>query len=409
MGLLSRYSGGSLSRRRDGNRVKILHVIESLGFAGGAERRLVNDVTRLRDRFSQLVVHLFRDDALAGGLRQRQVPTIGLDLRNLTDGRAITRLSAVVRRFRPDVIHTQLFGADIYGRIVGRCMGIPVVSTAQASVYDNPEAFHRSAKRRLLDRWTARFGVRRMVAVSAFVGQSLVRDLGLPPQRIEVIPNSVDPEPFERVDAEAVQHLRRQLEIPTEAPVIVTTGKLLPPKGHALGLAAIRLLRQRVPEVRWLVAGEGPCRLELEERVRQWGLQDHVRLLGVRQDIPELLALGRLFVFPSTSAEGLPMALLEAMAAGRACIGFDAGPVPEVIAHGQSGLVVEPRSPEALASAMQTLLADPERCQAMGQAGRARVYERFHADQAANRLAALYLSMVSPCRPYGSTDSRHDA
>jgi len=376
--------------------MRILHVIESLGLGGGAERRLLNDVTRLNEGFCHRVVHLFNDDALADVLHAHHVPTVGLGLRKLGDGSALSKLSAVAREFRPNLIHTQLFGADVYGRLVGAWMRIPVVSTAQASVYENPEPFHRSMKRKLLDRWTARFGVRRMIAVSEFVRRSLVRDLGVPPERIEVIPNSVDPEPFARVAPEAVRELRQRLELPAEAVVIVTIGKLLPPKGHRIALDAIRMVSRDIPQLCWLVIGDGQCRPELEECVKRFGLKAHVRFLGIRRDIPELLAIGRLFLFPSTSAEGLPMALLEAMAAGCACIGFRAGPVPEVIAHGRSGLVVEPGSPKALAEAIRELVSgDPARLQRMGQEGRQRVDEHFHADRAAARLGVLYMSVTN--------------
>ena len=282
----------------------------------------------------------------------------------------------------------------MYGRLVGTWMGVRVVSTVQSSVYEDPEPFHSSRKRKWLDRLTAARCVTQMIAVSEFVKQSVIRDLGVPEGRVQVIPNSVEPDPFERVDADQVQRLRGQLGCSPATRVVITVGKLIPPKGHRLGLEAIHILSGSVPEFCWLVVGDGPCRADLERLAEQWGLSSRVRFLGVRRDIPELLAASDLFLFPSTSAEGLPVALLEAMAAGKACVGFRLDPVPEVIEHGRTGLVVEPRSPEALAEAMRAVLEDPVRCQAMGEAGRRRVYERFHADQSAQRLGALYHSIL---------------
>ena len=300
----------------------------------------------------------------------------------------------LIRDVQPDVLHTQLFGADMYGRLVGAWMRIPVVSTVQSSVYENPEPFHHSLKRKWLDRAMATRCVTRMIAVSEFVKRSIVSDLGVPEERVQVIPNSVEPDPFEQVDADRVRGLRGQLGCSPATSVVVSVGKLIPPKGHRLGLEAIHILSGSVPELCWLMVGDGPCRADLEHLVQQWGLSSRVRFLGVRRDIPELLAASDLFLFPSTSAEGLPVALLEAMAAGKACVGFRIGPVPEVIEHGRTGLVVEPRSPEALAEAMRAVLEDPVRCQAMGEAGRRRVYERFHADQSAQCLGALYHSIL---------------
>ncbi len=369
--------------------MRVLHLIESLGL-GGAERRLLNDATRLHGQFEQTVVYLFTDETLAGSLRVRGIPTIGLNLRGLADARAFARIRRLIHDLRPDLIHTQLFGADCYGRVVGRCLGIPVISTIQSSWYDDPEPFHFSLKRRWLDRLTVRIYSQQVIAVSEFVKQTIQRHLRLPLSRIHVIPNAVDPQPYEQVDMQRVAALRQTLEIPPDVHVLMTVGKLQPPKGHRYGLEAMARRRGRSPRWYWILVGDGVGRPDIEREVERLGLQDSVRFLGIRQDIPELLALSDLFVFPSTSAEGLPFALLEAMAAGKACVGFRMGPTPEVIDDGVTGLLAEPRSAASLAEAIETLLADPHRREQMGRAGRQRVHEHFHADEAARQLGELY-------------------
>ena len=321
--------------------------------------------------------------------QQNQVETVCLRLKGLMDPRAFPRLWRVVKRIRPDIIHTQLFGADCYGRLIGRWMGIPVVSTIQSSVYESPDPYLYSSKQEWVDRWITRRCVQKFVAVSGFVKGSLQKRFRIPDSRIVVIPNAVDPSPFEKVASHEVDRLRVTLEIPKESKILITVGKLNPPKGHRFVLKALRLLKGQIPDWYWLIIGDGVSRSSLEKETQESGLRENVRFLGVRRDVPELLALSDLFVFPSVS-EGLPFVLLEAMAAGKPCVAFRMGPMPEVVEEGSTGLLAEPLSAESLAHNIKSLLDDPARSAAMGAAGRDRVQNYFHADQMAERLGELY-------------------
>lgn len=368
--------------------MRILHLIDSLGI-GGAERRLLNDVVRLNHDCCHTVAHLFSDTSMADLFLKNGIPVIGLGLRGLLDVHAMPRLRHLIRQIRPDVVHTQLFGADCYGRLVARAMGIPVMSTIQGSAYESPDPYLRSRKREWIDRLTARTCVAHFVAVSDFVKRSMVRRFRIPEQRVSVIPNAIDPQRFETVGSERVRRLKEELCLPEGSKILITIGRLDPPKGHRFVLQALTLLQGSLSKLSWLVVGDGCRRQQLIRRTEALGLQRHVRFLGVRRDIPELLALSDLFIFPSVS-EGLPLVLLEAMAAGKPCVAFRLGPMPEVIADGVTGLLTEPGSAQALAQAIATLVQDPARCEALGQAGRARVHEHFHADEAARRLGELY-------------------
>ena len=371
--------------------IRVLHVIESLGL-GGAERRLFNDVSRLNHDFSHTVVHLFADNALADQFHRRQIQTIGLGLKRMADPKAVPALWRAVKQNRPNLIHTQLFAADCYGRLVGRMLGIPVVSTVQSSVYESPDPYLRSAKHEWADRWTARTCVTRLVAVSEFVRESLKNRFHLDGSRIQVIPNGIDPVPFEKGRPDSARALRHSLGISPDAKVLITVGKLNPPKGHRFVLEALESVRNRFPDLVWLIVGDGISRLELEQTARKRGLTRNVRFLGVREDVPDLLALSDLFVFPSLS-EGLPFVLLEAMAAGKPCIGFRIGPMPEVIEDRVTGLLSEPASSAGIAQAVISLLQNPDPGRRMGEQGRERVRRLFHADRSARQLENLYRSV----------------
>lgn len=368
--------------------MRILHLIEGLGW-GGAERRLFNDVVRLNGRFSHTVAHLTGNGGMGELFDRHGIERIDLRARGWTDPRAVWRVRNLIRRIRPDLIHTQLFGADLHGRIAGRLERVPVLSTVQSSIYECSDPFFRSPARERLDRWTARRWTRHLVAVSEFVKESLVKRFDLSPERVTVIPNAVDPAPYQAATGEERAAIRRALETPADGPVFITVGRLDPPKGHRFALEALSRLKPSLGRWTWWVVGDGVSRPALERKVWQMGLESQVRFLGIRQDVPRLLAAGDLFLFPSVS-EGLPVALLEGMAAGKPCVAFRTGPMPEVVEDGKTGLLAEPGSADAFGRAITVLLEDTALRERMGHAGQERVARHFHADGTARRLGVFY-------------------
>ncbi|PIQ82341.1 MAG: hypothetical protein COV76_04240, partial [Candidatus Omnitrophica bacterium CG11_big_fil_rev_8_21_14_0_20_64_10] len=318
--------------------MRILHLIEGLGGLGGAERRLINDITRLNGKFTHAVGYLYSDDHFAPLLRERGIPVTGLGLSGPADPRTPFRLSGLIRRVRPDLIHTQLFGADFAGRLMGGWMSIPVCSTVQSSVYDSPEPFLVSRKQRWVDGWTARHCVRRLVAVSRFVRTSLIRHLGVPEAKITVIPNAIDPEPYGTDRTAQAAALRAAHSIPDRELLFLTVGKLNPAKGHRHLIEAFARYLSRGREGVLAIIGEGPCREALKRQAQAAGVADRIRWLGARSDVPDWMAACDLFLFPSVS-EGLPFVLLEAMASAKPCVAFSIGPMGEVVESGTTGLL----------------------------------------------------------------------
>lgn len=370
--------------------IRVVHVIESLGL-GGAERRLVSDLRWLdRRRYEHRVIYLRPEEALRPEVEALGVPSESLGMRSLRQWpRGVFGLARRLRRWRPHLVHTQVFGADVYGRLAATLAHVPsVVSTVQTLPYDPALTRFYSRKRLAADRLTARLCTDHFVAVSEAVREGLVRAFGVDPGRVRVIGNGVDAERFApRPDVR--QALRRQLGVPLGAFVILHVGRLIPEKDQATLWRAAVLLGGRLPEACVLAAGDGPERAGLESLRQRLGLNRCVRLLGVRSDIEALYQAADVFVLPSLR-EGMPTALLEAMASGIPVVASDIAPHRELVEQGVTGWLVPPQAPEALAEALAAVARQPEAARRVAAQARGRVVPEWSSQTLAGRLQQMY-------------------
>jgi glycosyltransferase involved in cell wall biosynthesis len=365
----------------------VLHVIDSFG-VGGAQQRLFHDLGHFNGALRHQACALFDlDSGMGGALERRGIVVHRLGLRGLADLPAgVYRLTQLIRQ-DPSIrlLHTQLFCADAVGRMAARLCGVPVVSTAQSAIYE-PDSGLDSPWRRWLDRRTGS-GVARFVAVSGFVKQSLHRRLGIAPEKVTVIPNSVDlglaaPDPARR------QAMRARLRLEPSAFVWATVGRPNPQKGYGFLLEAMTRVLVQQPQTQLLMIGDGPQRPQLSRAAEAMGLSEAVQFLGEQRDVIGWLDAADGFVFPSLS-EGLPLALLEAMAMGKPCVASRIAPHEEIITDWGSGLLVAPRDAGPLAGAMLRVQQQPELARSLGEHARARARD-FDAASCARRLEALY-------------------
>jgi glycosyltransferase involved in cell wall biosynthesis len=229
-------------------------------------------------------------------------------------------------------------------------------------------------------------GVDRFLVVSRHSARRLEAMLRWPRRKMDVIHNAVDSAAFAR---RPDPDLRRGLA--GEQPLVLVVARLAPQKGHRHLLAAAA----EVPDAVFALAGDGPERPALEELADRLGVRNRIRFLGERSDVADLLAACDLFVLPSLF-EGLPISLLEAMAAERPVIATAIGGTDEVVIDGQSGLLVPPGEPAAMASAIRRLLEDPALRARLAAAGRARVTSEFSAPQMVRRVTELYELFSEP-------------
>jgi glycosyltransferase involved in cell wall biosynthesis len=305
-----------------GRPLRVLHVVESLGF-GGAEQNLLSILRCLpADRFEHHLAWLYQDERLLEAFAPLVSAVVRLDGAGpLGLVRATARLTAWLRRHPVDVVHTQLVRAQLVGRTAAVLAGrLPVVTTWQNVFYDDQALSDFRDSRllrgvvRLLDRTTGRVD-RHFIAVSEHVAAQQARSLGVDRSRVSVIFNSVAPERYQAVPPAELAGVRRELGLTAQQRVLLAVGRLVEQKAHRDLIDCMPAVLARHPEAVLVVAGAGPLRDSLWQRVEELGLSGQVRLLGARRDVSALYQMAELFVFPSRY-EGLSVALVEALANG---------------------------------------------------------------------------------------------
>ncbi len=242
-------------------------------------------------------------------------------------------------------------------------------------------------------RWTYRIFLHSVVTLSPSMRREILAvGAGIPGDRVVSIPYGVVPGDYE-VPTAAAAAARDSLGAAPGDLLVLSAGRLHGQKRFDLLLEAFAGIRERVPTARLAVVGTGSLREDLAARARALGLADRALFAGFRADMPAVHAAADLFVL-SSDDEGLPMVVLEAMAAGRAVVATDVGSVRDLVEDGATGLVVPRRDPGALGSAVERLLADGARRRAMGEAGRARVRERFPLRRCVEETEAFLLRVA---------------
>jgi glycosyltransferase involved in cell wall biosynthesis len=380
--------------------LKILFVIDSLG-TGGAELNLAEKLPHLRYLGVVIVVVSLRhrqegvQAALQGqGFDVRILPVSGLIGR-------IVALRQIIRTEQPDLIQTVLFHADIAGRLAAIGTSAKVISRLVNTDYDlvrlqDPSInIIRFQLARLIDGWTARHLTHHIYANSNAVKTAAMSDLGIPGEKITVIKEGRDAARLGKPSMQRRNQARSRLGLEEDQKVLVTIGRQDFQKGQRYLLEAMAMLVSKHPNLVLLVAGRsGDVSGELESLRHRLGLQNLVQFLGHREDVPEILAAADLFVFPSFY-EGLPGAVIEAMALGLPIVASDIQPVRETVEVGQNAILVKPASPVELASAIEDILKDRQTAHAFGARSREIYEKRFTLEESMGRLMEFYRQVVS--------------
>jgi len=365
---------------------KLMLLAIGLG-VGGTETHILELASRIdRSRFDVIVCTLKSGGTVAEELRARGVRLVSLGGTGKLDARVLIRLLQVIRTERPDVIQAFLFWANVAARVCGRILrAFPIIS----SYHD--EIVTESWGVRLIDRLTLKW-TSSIVCCSEAVHRSVLSYIGNTGGRCTVIPFGVDVGRFKNHAAAT----RQELGLQESGMVIGTVCRLIEPKkGLSVLIQAMKELEQRKgePPCQLLIVGDGPARDELESLRDRLGLSAHVVFAGTRRDIPRVLHALDAFVLPSLY-EGFGIAILEAMAAGKAVIATKVGGIPEFVVPSETGFLVEPGNVQALAEAIQYLLDDAERATQMGARGRARAQGEFGISGVVRQHEQLYESCL---------------
>jgi glycosyltransferase involved in cell wall biosynthesis len=362
--------------------VRVLHFVTG-GFSGGATQvaiALVN-AARLGTRMTPMLV--LRRKRHTPVHRIEELQRDGVPLRLVAGWSHFATILALVRicrEFKPDILVAHGFSEHLWGRYAGLLAGVPHL------VHVEHNTRERYGRWRLMQsRWLAK-RTDCIVGCSEGVRQALLAQ-GLPEQRLLTIPNGIRTEPFARSD---------EFPLPGRAPGIVMVARLSKQKDHETLLRALALLAGRGLRPRLHLAGGGKAsfRKKLQLLAESLGIDAQVSFLGVIRDVPELLMRNQVAVL-STHYEGMPLALIEGMAAGCAVIGTDVPGVREVIADGVDGKLVRESDPVAMAGALQRLLEAPEYAAALASKGREKALTQFSRERMNEDYEDLFMRLAN--------------
>jgi glycosyltransferase involved in cell wall biosynthesis len=354
--------------------MRVLHTESSTGW-GGQENRTLQEAIQMRKRGVNMFFACRRGAKLGQRARDLGFPVDELPMMNSFDPISIIGLARLLRRLRVDVVNTHsgrdTLLAGIAARLIPnrprivrtRHLILPITSKATYSVLPD-----------------------HVVCVSHAVEEYLA-GAGVPRAMLSTIPTGVDTARFDPAATEAT--LRTELGIAADVPLIGTVAILRMKKGYQDLIAAIPRVLAAVPDAHFVFAGNGPQRDNIERALAEARINDRVHLLGLRSDIPQVLKSLDVFVLP-THQEALGTSYIEAQAMGVPVIGTRVGGVPDTMIEGETGLLVPPHDPPALADAIIALAGDCERRQRMSAAGRRWVLEEYTVERMAERMHALY-------------------
>lgn len=358
--------------------LNIAHLIECDG-PGGAERIVAALASALQAAGSHNVVFV---PANGEGWIARELEGSGVAIEYFSIDRPLSATCArgLVRAFRQhriDVAHSHEFSMAVYGAWAAWRSGVPHVITMHGGRYYNDRFQRRLAMRAAIAMSD------QVVAVSEPLAEAISNDLGVRRSNVMVLPNGV------RYSEPGAITLRRELDLAPADRLMVSVGNLYPVKGHGHAIDALAQLKPRHPRLHLAISGRGDLEASLRERARERGVADRVHLLGLRADVPAVLAAADLFVLPSLS-EGLPLALLEAMFAGCPIVATDVGQVRVALANGIAGVLVEPGDSAALAAGIDRMLADPTEARRLGGVAALRAAGEYDLARMVQRYVAVY-------------------
>lgn len=309
--------------------------------------------------------------------------TVGIPLRTKNEFSPRVAVSAALLaagfdRAKIDLIHAQTRSSQVLGCLCARWRGVPLVSTCHG--FFN----HRRLSRRLFPCWG-----RRVIAISDAVSDHLRQDFGVPAERITVIPNGIDVRGIMSRQSPSGRHAARASLGAGQGPLLVHIGRLSDVKGQLYLIRAMPAVLKEFPQARLVIAGEGRMQAALEAEIGRLGLHARVSLRREIKDTGELLDAADIFVMPSL-AEGLGLSLMEAMACGCAVIGSNVGGIVSLIKDGETGILVRPADPEAIAQAVIRLASDSALRSRLGDAARRSISEGFSQDAMVEKTLEVY-------------------
>jgi glycosyltransferase involved in cell wall biosynthesis len=357
-------------------KINVLHLITSLNI-GGTEKYLLTIAKSQKRRYNLSVGFLKERGEIAEELEREKIPVY--DLGNPW------RLLYFLKKKKIHLLHTHLYRANILGRFVGRAAKVPIVISSQRSIDAWKRFYHR-----WLDGWSSHFADC-IIANSQVAKKTLVERERIPRRKIRVIYSGIEsgvlPLRAER------DKIKRSMGIEKNAVIVGCITRLHTEKGAQYIPAVGQKLKERIPQLRLLIVGDGPLMGRIKREIEDLELTDTVSLLGWRKDIANLLSIMDVFFLPSLE-ESFPRAVIEALVMARPAVATDVGGVGEIIQDRVHGLLVPPKDPKALAQAILWMLKNKKEAQEMANRGRRKVEKYFTVNRMMEETEKVYNNFI---------------
>jgi glycosyltransferase involved in cell wall biosynthesis len=372
-------------------KIKITHFLNSK-VRGGVENHVLLLLKYIdRERFEPVVVCPAALAKLIGGeLQAMQVGVFELEVITPFDLRDMLRFVSFLRREKIDIVHAHLFNASRASHFLAKVAGVPItIETNHVR-----EAWRKGRLKTwyAIDRFFARF-TDCIIAVSKANAEYLFNVKGIARSKVRVVQNGIETKALHR-ENNSVSSIRAALGVSMNAPLITVVARLESQKGHCYLLEAVAEILSAHPEAIFLLAGDGVLAPELKAQAKRLGIENNIIFAGFRSDVHDLLRASTVFLLPSLW-EGLPLVAIEASAVGLPIIATAVDGTPEVVKDGDTGLLIEPRSSGAIATAVIELLDDPERARKMGRRGASFVRAHFDVSRQVEETERIYKELAA--------------
>lgn len=382
--------------------IKILRIIARLNVGGPAIQVLTLTRALNNERFETLLLHGQLADGEADMTQYRGldvpqrvlVPELGRELNPIKDISTLFKLIKIIRRERPDIVHTHTAKAGAVGRAAAAICRVPViVHTFHGHVFHGYFSKRKTSLFVAVEKLLARVTTK-IITISMLQKNEIRAILKAPEDKFTVIPLGFDLEKFKSCREQCAGRLRAACGIPAAAPVVSIVGRITAIKNHALFLKAARMVADQRPDARFVVVGDGEDRPACEALARELKLEDNVIFAGWWEDVAAVYADTNVTALTSDN-EGTPVCVIESLSAGVPVAATEVGGVADVVRHGIDGLLAPPGDANAVAAHILDLLNEPERARAMGASGSEAMLKRFSQKRLIDDIVNLYSVLLS--------------
>ncbi len=379
------------------DKIKVIRIITRLNI-GGPAIHVVLLTERLNEKFKSVLVSGVEapyEGNMLELMKEKKVkpiliPQLGREINFLRDFITFFKLYHLIKKEKPQIVHTHTAKAGVLGRLAAKLAGVPIIlHTFHGHVFHSYFNPFKTKVFILIEKFLSCF-TDKVVTVSKGIKKELVSFNIAPAKKIAVIPLGFELEKFLKSGED---QFRDELNISPQVPFIGIIGRLTPVKNHKLFFDAARKVLESFPKAQFVVVGDGELREELIEYVKSLGIEENVIFTGWRSDLPQIYSSLDIVVVSSLN-EGTPVSIIEAMASSKPVVATRVGGVPDVVVHQETGILVNSLDIDGMAKAINFLLDNPEVRKEMGKKGRQIALEKYDIKKLISNIKKLYQSLL---------------